>query len=131
MGDVNIEGQVAYLGMLLDAEPWKETWHWLNLGIFTFADLGLDRTAADSVVWHTCQNESIALVTDNRNATGSDSLEATIRLHNTTSSLPVFTLANTTRFNSSQSYAQEVAEKLLEYLLSLDQFLGAGRLYLP
>jgi len=71
------------------------------------------------------------LVTANRNAEGPDSLEATLRSQNTTSSLPVFTFANARKVLNSRKYADRVAAQLLDYLLDIDRVRGTGRLYLP
>jgi hypothetical protein len=70
-------------------------------------------------------------VTSNRNAEGSDSLEATIRALSTPNSLPVFTLADAQRVLQERSYAERVADRLLEYLFDIDNCRGVGRLYLP
>src|SRR5437867_3281603 len=55
-------------------EPWKLFWEHLQLGYFHFADVGLALDARDSVVWETCQNEGLILITDNRNRKEPDSL---------------------------------------------------------
>ena len=71
------------------------------------------------------------LITSNRNDDGPDSLEATIRTHGTPHSLPVFTLADAKRVLKERSYAELVADRLLEYLFDIEGLRGAGRLYLP
>jgi len=91
----------------------------------------LDITAPDSPVWRTCQERGIVLITGNRNAEGPESLESTIRDHNTPDSLPVLTIANVDRLHASREYALRVAERLLEYLDDLGNIRGAGRIYLP
>jgi hypothetical protein len=96
-----------------------------------FEDVGLADTATDLEVWQRCQAEQMTLITGNRNLTGPDSLEATIRLHNTSSSLPVFTIADVDRLNASRSYVEEVVESLLDYLQRIDTVRGTGRLFLP
>ena len=75
--------------------------------------------------------KQLILVTANRNAAGSDSLEMTLRAENTATSLPVFTIANEKRVFQSRDYAERVAVKLLDYLLDIDRVRGTGRLYLP
>jgi hypothetical protein len=57
--------------------------------------------------------------------------EATIQQHNTTESLPVFTLANDQRVLRDRPYAEAVADRLLEFLFDIDNDRGRGRLYLP
>jgi len=122
---------VETLVRYLTSPPWQEVWLSLNLQVFTFEDLGLLRDVPDSVLWQACQERQVLLNTRNRNAGGPDSLEATIRLQNTPEHLPVFTLANADRIRKNQAYAELVVERLLEYLLDIDNFRGTGRLYLP
>jgi hypothetical protein len=131
VGDVNVKGHINILGFVLGEEPWQEIWQWLNLQCLTFQQLGLADNTPDSIVWEVCQREELILITDNRNEDGPDSLETTIRIHNSATSLPVFTLSNATRFLDSPAYRQQVAQKLLQYLLEIDAYRGTGRLYLP
>ncbi|HWG45363.1 MAG TPA: hypothetical protein VN688_21550 [Gemmataceae bacterium] len=35
------------------------------------------------------------------------------------------------RINHSRAYAERVVERLLEYLIDIDNYRGTGRLYLP
>ena len=71
------------------------------------------------------------LLTRNRNDDGPESLGAAIRTMNQLDSLPVITLANADRILENKSYAERVAERLLDYLLYMDNLLGTGRLYVP
>ncbi len=82
-------------------------------------------------MWQTCQGQRIVLLTANRNADGPDSLEATIRQHNTAQSLPVFTLADARRVELEATYAARVAIRLLQYFLDVESVRGVGRLYVP
>jgi hypothetical protein len=66
-----------------------------------------------------------------QNEEGPDSLEATIRTNGTAQSLPIFTLADANRVLSERSYAELVADRLLEYLYDMDNLRGSGRLCLP
>jgi hypothetical protein len=52
-------------------------------------------------------------------------------MYNQPEHLPVFTIANPKRVLQSREYAERVTAKLLEYLLDIDYYRGAGRLYLP
>jgi hypothetical protein len=67
----------------LESAYWRDLWLSLNLSVHTFQDLGLPRDVSDAVVWHTCQQQEVVLVTGNRNRDGPDSLEATIQKENT------------------------------------------------
>lgn len=131
LADINIQGQVQSLFLLLSGENWRGLWDHLKVPLFVFGDVGLALQAPDDVVWHLCQREGLVLITGNRNADGPTSLEITIRAHNTAQSLPVFTLADVERVKNSRDYAERVLERLLEYLLDLDNCRGTGRLYLP
>jgi hypothetical protein len=71
------------------------------------------------------------LVTANRNADDPDSLEAVIRRENQPGSLPIITFANPDRVLEDRLHTENVAERLLEKLISIDDFRGTGRIYVP
>jgi hypothetical protein len=119
------------LVQLFRAESRREVWTYLGFTVATFQDLGLQPEDSDRVVWQRCQAEQLVLITTNRNDEGPDSLESTIRTLVIPSSLPVITLADAKRLLFDRSYADRTADKLLEYLFDLDQYYGAGRLYVP
>jgi hypothetical protein len=129
LADHNIEGHFRALIAIWESEPWREVWAALGFSVESFGSLGIPLDASDAQLWHTCQARGAVLLTANRNDDAPDSLEATIRRFNSETSLPVFTLANPVRFAQDRSYALEVAERLLEYLLDLDDHVGAGRIY--
>jgi hypothetical protein len=131
LADVNIQGLVDSLVVVMQAEPWKLFWDHLQLQNFHFAEVGLAPDALDSLVWQTCQNEELILITDNRNKKDPDSLEATIRRRNTPTSLPVFTIANVPHLRTSRDYADRVIDKLFDALLRIEALRGTGRLFLP
>jgi hypothetical protein len=43
----------------------------------------------------------------------------------------VITIPDTTRVVQDRLYAERVAERLLDYLMRIDEIRGAGRLYVP
>lgn len=131
LADVNIQGQVDLLVVFMQAEPWKLFWDHLHLQYFHFTDVGLAPSAPDSLVWQTCQEKELVLLTDNRNRNDLDSLEATIQTRNTPTSLPVFTIGDVPHLRASREYADRVIDKLFDALMSIDALRGAGRLYLP
>lgn len=131
LADNDVRGQVEYLVALMQTEPWREFWLDLGLALFDFEDVGLTAASADMEVWERCQADELVLITGNRNLAGPDSLEATIRLRNTSQCLPVFTLADVKKMNASKAYAEQVVETLIDYLQRIDTVRGAGRLYLP
>ena len=131
LADANIQGQVALLAAYMQAEPWRDFWDHLDLRLLTFADVGLNLSDPDDIVWQRCQELSILLITDNRNDDGPDSLEATIRKQNSPVSLPVFTIGDIRAVPSSRAYADRVIDRLLRYLLELENIRGTGRLFVP
>jgi hypothetical protein len=131
VADANIQGQVEYLVPAMEAEEWADFWQVLGLRLDRFEDVGLTTAATDLEVWNVCQTQELILITDNRNLDSEDSLEATIRRHNTPGSLPVFTIADLYEFRTNNSYVQQVVEALYDYLLRIDDIRGTGRLYLP
>ena len=102
-----------------------------GLVLLHFDELGLSPDSSDLAIWRTRQREQLVLITDNRNQDARDSLEATIRKHNQTDCLPVFTIADFAKFQFDRHYDQRVLELLFDYLFRIDEIRGAGRLYLP
>ena len=96
-----------------------------------FESFELPTTAPDAAVWQACQERQLILVTGNRNADAPDSLEVTRRAWNDPSCLPVITIASPRRLIESKAYAVRAVERLLDYLMDLDRYRGAGRLYIP
>ena len=131
LADVNDGKQVRVLVMLLQEELRASFWDHLGLSIPTFAELGLHSRSTDLEVWLKCQAEDVLLFTANRNDDVDDSLESTNRTHGTPKSLPVFTLADANRVLDERSYAELVADRLLEFLYDIEHLKGTGRLYLP
>lgn len=131
LADVHVSGPVENLVRAMQSEPWAEFWKHLGLALFHFDDVGLTPTSTDLEIWQRCQAEQLVLITNNRNEDSPDSLEATIRQHNTPGSLPVFTIGNLDQFRLSRAYATRVLERLYEYLLEIESVRGTGRLFLP
>lgn len=131
LADINVVRQVWVLVARLSREPWHEFWEDLGVDVLTFRDLGLAPTTPDDILWRRCQSERVILVTANRNADGTDSLESVLRSENTPSSLPVFTLSDAQRLLLDRDYLDRSAEKLMEYLIDIDRVRGTGRLFLP
>lgn len=131
MADNDLVGHVGEIVRVLLSDEWREIWLSLHLEVRTFADLSLRTDASDADVWDVCQKEQVILITGNRNKKGPDSLQATIQIHNTSNSLPVFTIADPNRVLRSRTYLDEVVVSLLDYLLFIDNVRGAGRLWLP
>jgi hypothetical protein len=131
LADINVVGQRDALLAIWTSEAWREFGSDLGLEVATFRTLGLSDNAADASIWRTCPSEELVLITGNRNDDGPDSLEATIRNENQPDSLPVITIANTDRVLRDRHYAETVAERLLDYLMRIDEVRGVGRIYVP
>lgn len=131
LADVNIHGHVSRLVQRMQTGDWRDYWEYLELRQVSFADLGLDPTDSDAAVWRRCQEHQVFLLTNNRNDDGPDSLEATIRAHNTAQSLPVFTIGDADQLLVGTDYADRVIDRLIRYLLQIGSIRGTGRLYLP
>jgi hypothetical protein len=131
VADNDVEGHLEALHQYLLTPAWKGIWDDLGLSVETFATLGLPRNSPDRLIWETCQARQLMLVTGNRNDDGPDSLEATLRDSNQVDSFPVFTLSRPRRIRDDRAYLARAAEKLLEYLISLEHHRDAGRLYIP
>jgi len=70
------------------------------------------------------------LLTGNRSMKDKDSLEKTIRGENTPTALPVLTIANVDHM-VQKKYRERSIAKLLEIVLYLDNYRGAGRIFIP
>jgi hypothetical protein len=129
--DANIDGHGAHIGMRMQTDEWRELTEGLGLTVRNFRDVGLDPSSPDDVVWRFCQAQGFYLLTSNRNEESPDSLEATLRREGTPTSHPVLTLPMPDRVYHSRAFLDRVVARLLDYMLFADNFLGAGRLYVP
>jgi hypothetical protein len=131
MADHDCEGQMQVLLRLLTSTEWQALWTELAVRVASFASLGVPPNTPDADLWRLCQTRQILLITGNRNEEGPASLEATLQAANTPTSLPVLTLSEPQRVFSSHAYARRVVERLVEYLIDVENLRGTGRLYLP
>jgi len=131
LADINVGKQRDALLSVLTSDPWRDLWGGLGLVVESFPTLGLSCNASDAVIWRTCQREELVLITANRNKRGPDSLEAVIQRENQPESLPVVTIAGPDRVLQDRLYAEKVAERLLDYLMRIEEVRGAGRIYVP
>ncbi len=125
--DRNIEGYAILLLGTLTAGGWLEL---LPIKFVMLEDIGLPITASDRVIWHFAQNHQMIILTANRRKKGIDSLEQIIQEENTQGALPVITLGNTDRMSDFE-YRERCSIRLVEILFDLDNYLGAGRLFIP
>lgn len=131
LADINVGKQRDAIISIWMSDAWHDIWNGLGLIVASFPALGLPDDAPDSLVWRICQREGLVLLTANRNMHGPDSLQGVIQDENQPESLPVFTIADATRVVRDRLYAERVAERLLEYLMRIDEVRGTGRIYVP
>jgi len=112
----------------MESNGWLEL---LDIPMLTFADVGMSKDACDRKVWRYAQEHQLILLTANRNDDGEDSLEKTIREENTAFSLPVLTVGDSSRVIKENACRQQCAERLVEIVLNIENYLGVGRIYLP
>ena len=118
-------------GILLWATIGSEGWlKLLDIPMLTFTDVGLAIDSNDRDVWEFAQAQQLILLTGNRNKDGIDSLEQTIRDENKQNSLPVITVGMVDRLEE-RAYREQCAERLVEIVLNVENYLGAGRIYIP
>jgi hypothetical protein len=125
--DHNMEGQAILLWGTLAAEGWLAL---VPLQLLRFADVGLPPDAGDREVWRLAQTRGMLLLTVNRNMREPGSLEQTIREENTPASLPVITVGSPDRLDE-KSYREACAVRLVEVAVDLENYRGAGRIYVP
>ena len=125
--DHNIEGHAARLLGTLKSQGWVEMG---LLRLVTFRELSLPVETSDRRVWRFAQERGLLLLTGNRNMTGDESLEQTIREENRPDSIPVITIANLDRVVEGP-YREECAMRLAEICQDIGSYLGVGRLYIP
>ena len=118
-------------GILLWATLGSEGWlRLLDIPMLTFDEVGLAIDSNDRDIWRFAQEKRLVLLTGNRNKDGSDSLEQTIRDENDPDSLPVVTIGITDRLEE-RDYREQCAERLVEIVLNIENYLGVGRIYIP
>jgi hypothetical protein len=131
LADINAGKQRRAILAIWASDAWREIWDNLGFAVLSFPAVGLAYDSPDDLIWRTCQRESLVLITGNRNDDGPDSLEAVIRAENQPDSLPVITFANPNRVLQDRAYAEQVAERLLGFLMQIDDVRSVGRLYVP
>lgn len=106
---------------------------WLDLApirLMTFEAIGLSADSNDRVVWRFAQTNGMLLLTANRNAKGKDSLEQVMREENQPTSFPIITIGDPDRVNESD-YRERCVERLVEIVIDIQDYMGAGRLFIP
>ncbi len=70
------------------------------------------------------------LLTANRSMKGKNSLEQVIREENAPYSFPVLTIGNVDRIDD-RDYRNRCADRIVEVVLDIEQYMGVGRLFIP
>jgi len=125
--DHNIEGGAALLFATLQEGGWAE---FLDLSFLYFPQTPLGESSDDTTVWRYAQAQHALLLTDNRNRRGEDSLQATVERENHPQALPVLTVGSKERLNDPE-YRLRVALGIVDVIIYLDNYRGAGRIFLP
>lgn len=125
--DHDIEGQALTLWETLTAGGWLT---FSPMRLVAFAQIGLPVDSSDRMVWRTAQARGMVLLTHNRNMKSDNSLEQTIREDNTPTSLPIITIGRIDRLRE-RAYRERCAVRLVEIGLKIENYLGAGRIFIP
>jgi predicted nuclease of predicted toxin-antitoxin system len=125
--DHNVEGQATLLWGDLAKEGWLDL---LPLRLVTMREVGLPLDSNDREVWRFAQSQQMILLTGNRQMRGANSLERTVREENTATSMPVITIGNVERFGE-RAYRQQCASRLIQVVINIDDYRGAGRIFIP
>ena len=93
-------------------------------------DYGLPDNLPDQDVWRFVQAHQLLLVTNNRNSEDATSLKATMQRENTLASWPIVTVSDKDALIQTD-YRQRVANRLAEIIVDFENYLGAGRVFVP
>jgi hypothetical protein len=125
--DHNFEGQALILLGNIANTGWLDL---LSIHFVTFEDIELPIDSNDRIVWQIAQENQMILITGNRSMKGEDSLEQVIREENTLNSLPVITIGSLERFDE-RDYRDRCADRIIEIVLDIENYMGVGRLFIP
>lgn len=125
--DHHMKKQGIMLWSIMENDGWLKL---MDIPMVTFADIGMPINAPDRKIWRFAQEHQLILLTENRNDEGENSLEQTIREENASTSLPVLTIGVPDRMRES-NYRKQCAERIVDIILNIENYLGAGRIYIP
>lgn len=91
----------------------------VGLRFVTFADFGIAENIRDRPLWHRCQEDRWALLTNNCNADGPDSLQATMNDSWRPVRLPVLTIGSADRCHTDPRYAARLGVEIADILCGL------------
>ncbi len=125
--DYNLDGYALIFLGILTKLGWLE---FISIQFVTFKEAGLLMESSDRIVWRYAQENQMMILTANRNMKGEDSLEQVIREENTENSFPVLTIGSLDRL-SEADYRERCVERLIEIVVEIERYKGAGRLFIP
>jgi predicted nuclease of predicted toxin-antitoxin system len=125
--DYNLTGYVVLFQGTLAVDGWLDL---LSIRFVTLQEVGLAADTNDRIIWQFAQSNHMLLLTANRNAKGEDSLEQTICEESTSKSLPVITIGNLDRM-VEREYREQCSARLADIVLSIENYLGVSRLFIP
>ncbi|MCY3018851.1 MAG: ACP S-malonyltransferase [Planctomycetota bacterium] len=131
LADADSRGQLQAILSFFQRTAWGSLWDSLGVTERSFAALGLTAKDSDRAVWRAAQRHDAILVTANRNQDDEESLETVLRAENQPHSLPVVTYGDAQRILQDSVYRERAALRLLEIIMDLDRYRGAGRVYIP
>ncbi len=127
LADHDIEGYATLLWGTLSSSGWLEL---IPMKLIGFEDVHLSIKSTDREVWRFTQANGMILLTNNRSMKDKDSLEQTIREENKSDSLPILTFSNRDRL-ANVGYREQCADRLVEIISELENYLGIGRVFIP
>ncbi len=125
--DYNLNRQAILLSGRLAIEGWLEI---VPIQLVTFTEIGIPSDSSDRFVWRFAQSNGMLLLTANRSAKGKDALEQVMREENTPTSFPILTISDPDRVNE-YNYRERCVDRLVEIVIDIRDYLGAGRLFIP
>ncbi len=125
--DHHMKRQGILLWSIMKNEGWLKL---IDIPMLTFAEMGIPVDASDREVWRFAQKRQLILLTANRNDKDADSLAQTIWEENTSTSLPVLTVGVLDRMEE-RAYREKCAERIVDIVLHIENYLGVGRIYIP
>ena len=135
LADAHADAMLRSVRQWIATDGLAEVMNYEEIRFVTFRDLGLPTNTPDRPLWELCQTDGWILLTDNRNAKGQDSLQATLANRWEPGRLPVLTVGSANRFRADPAYASRCSVDAADVLYGLrtgdGQFDQAPRLYLP
>lgn len=126
--DHNLERHAVVLLGNIANQGWLET---VPIRFISFQEVELAIDSNDRIVWRVAQANQMILFTANRKMKGRDALEKVLREENNPLSLPVITVGNADRILDERVYRDQCIDRLLEIVIDIENYMGAGRLFIP